>query len=305
MKSIRLHSYGDPDQLRYEDSPDPKPGPGELLVKVAAAGVNPVDFKLRQGVFKDWMPLTFPAVLGGDFAGTVVAVGPGVNPSRIGERTMGMVKSDGGGCYAELMIVDQAAAVPVPDGLDLLEAAALPITVLTGCQLAEEGVQIRDGERILVTGAAGGVGRAAVSAAAARGAKVVAGVRKLPVTSIAGASATLLLSDQAALKAAGPFDAVADTVGGQSAEALFAHLKAGGRFASVVFPQPVAPAGTDRTVIPVIVKPDNARLRRFANDMVAGRAKLPAVERYPLRRAADAHRRLEAGGVDGKVVLVP
>lgn len=304
MKCASLHDYGNAEQFRIEDVEAPQPAPGQVLVKVAGAAVNPVDSKLRQGFLKDWMPLNFPSVLGGDFSGTIIAVGQGVSESRIGERVMGMVNADGGGAYAEQMVVEAAQAVPVPESVDLVDAAALPMGVMTGYQLIEEGLDVQIGEVVLVTGAGGSVGRAAVYAAAERGAKVIAGVRSKPLTPVAGATATVDLSDDAAVAAAGPFDCVADTSGGASAEAMFVHLRPGGRFASVVFPQPMAPDGAGE-VIAVIVNQDASRLSRFASALASGKAELPAPERFPLANVADAHRRLDAGGAGRKLVLTP
>ncbi|MBX3260527.1 MAG: NADP-dependent oxidoreductase [Labilithrix sp.] len=193
------HGDGGTEQLRIEEIDPPRPGPGELLIDVAAAAVTPADIKFRSGVFKDMMPLSLPFVLGADFAGTVRAVGEGVHGSRVGEKVMGMVSVLRGGAYAEQMVVGAGEAAPVPDGLDLADAAALPMGVLTGDDLIERGLNVRAGERVMVTGAAGSVGRAAVYSAAERGAQVLAVVRSKPQPPISGASTPLVLQERGAL----------------------------------------------------------------------------------------------------------
>lgn len=214
------HGDGGTEQLRIEEIDPPRPGPGELLIDVAAAAVTPADIKFRS--------------LGADFAGTVRAVGEGVHGSRVGEKVMGMVSVLRGGAYAEQMVVGAGEAAPVPDGLDLADAAALPMGVLTGDDLIERGLNVRAGERVMVTGAAGSVGRAAVYSAAERGAQVLAVVRSKPQPPISGASTTLVLQERGALVEAGPVDCVADTVGGDAAEAALGQFKPGGRLATVV-----------------------------------------------------------------------
>lgn len=306
MKCVRLHEYGGAEQLRVEQMAAPHPGEGEVLVEVAGAGVNPVDTKVRSGILKDLLPLTFPCVLGADFAGTIVAVGPGVDQSRIGERVMGMVDVLRGGAYAERMTADSERAVPVPDGLDLMDAAALPMGVMTGYDLIELGLDVQSGEKVVVTGAAGSVGRAAVFAAAERGAQVIALVRSTPDTPISGASAVIELGDKAAIAQAAPFDCVADTVGGDLAAELCGYLRAGGRFSTVVGAlAPLQPSNGAYSVSAVVVSPRAEPLARFAKAMVSGKAELPTARQMPLEDAAQAHELLAGGGVGRKLVLVP
>ncbi len=173
MKAVQLHAYGGVDQLFYEDVPEPKPGNGELLVKVAATSVNPIDWKLRRGDMKAATPLHLPAILGYDVAGTVVSLGPGAQGFQPGERVMGLVDH----AYAEFLVAKSEALTRIPDGLDTEDAAALPLVTLTGTQLIEKGVQPKAGQTVLVTGAMGNVGRTAVYVAKKHGMKVIAGVK--------------------------------------------------------------------------------------------------------------------------------
>lgn len=304
MSAVLLHQYGGPEQLVCEQVPEPLPGPGEILVDVAAVGVNPVDAKARRGILSLFMPLRFPARLGGDLAGVVSAVGEGVTAFKIGDRVMGMINPFADGAYAEKVAAPAAAFAHVPENLDLRLAAALPTGVLTGLQLIEDALKPAAGARILVTGAAGSVGRAAVYAAHAAGAQVIAGVRRgakptdLPVT------ATVDLDDARAVAAAGPFDGIADTVGGRVAERLCEHLRPGGVLASVAAPAPV-PEDSSIPVVPVWVSFNAARLERFAQSVARGEYVVPIAQSLPLDQAARAHALLDAGGVGGKLLLIP
>jgi len=155
MKAVVLHEYGGPEKLKVEDVPDPVAGPGEVLVRVAASSVNPIDFKLRGGSYREYFPLQLPAILGRDISGTVRAIGSGVTGFAPGDRVMAL----GDKAYAELAVVKAEDLAHVPEGLDLVEAAALPLVTLTGEQLISRGVNIQRGQTVLVTGAIGGVGR--------------------------------------------------------------------------------------------------------------------------------------------------
>src|SRR3954452_20214507 len=166
-----MHGYGGINQLRYEDVPDPKPGPDEVLVKVFATSVNPVDWKIRRGDLKDIMPLRFPIILGRDVAGAIIETGTNVTTLKPGQRVMGLVNHS----YAELLTAPSNELTPIPEGLDEKQAAALPLVTTTGAQLIER-IGPGPDDTILVTGAFGNVGRSAVYAARQRGARVIAGV---------------------------------------------------------------------------------------------------------------------------------
>ncbi len=173
MKAVVVHQYGGPEVLKFEDYPDPVPGPGEVLVRVAATSVNPIDYKRRAGLTKDIYPLHFPGLIGVDMAGTVVKIGPGVEGFSVGDRVFAMADNT----YAELCAVKAAMLAKVPQGLDLIQAAALPLVTTTGNQLLA-ATGIKAGQTVLVVGAGGNVGRSAVFTAKQRGATVIAGVLK-------------------------------------------------------------------------------------------------------------------------------
>ncbi len=212
MKAVVLTGYGDIDKLEVRELPEPKVAPGELKVRMVGAGVNPVDWKMRSGALQAMMPLALPAVLGRDVSGEVVEVGWGVTHFSVGSRVMGLVM----GAYAEFVVAPSDAWADVPAKMDLADAAALPLVLLTGAQLVEESIRPREGDQILVTGALGSVGRVAVFAAKARGAIVWAGVHgaQRAEASELGAHGVVALDDDADLATLPPLDSIADTLGG-------------------------------------------------------------------------------------------
>src|SRR5271156_1577908 len=152
MKAIVVHQYGGPEVLKFEDYPDPVPVPGEVLVRVAATSVNPIDCKRRAGLTKDFYPLKFPGLIGVDVSGTVVKLGPGVEDFSVGDQVFAMADNT----YAELCVVKAAVLAKIPKGLDLIEAAALPLVTVTGNQLVS-ATAIKAGQTVMVLGAVGNV----------------------------------------------------------------------------------------------------------------------------------------------------
>jgi len=301
MKAVVLHEYGGPSKLKYEDVADPVAGNGEVLVRLASTSINPVDYKLRSGAYKEFMPLTFPAILGHDVSGLVRSVGPGVTRFTPGDKVMALASKT----YAELAVVKAAELAHVPDGLDLVEAAALPLVTLTGTQLIIRGTGIRAAQTVLVSGALGSVGRSAVHAAKQAGATVIAGVRKRQVEEARslGADQIVALDDTAAMEKLGFLDAVADTVGGTTAQALIGTVKPGGVFASVLGPPANAKLNPTVRVVPVQVAGDAAMLRALAEDVAAKRLVIPIDRIIPLADAGEGQAAAEKGGI-GKVLLL-
>ncbi len=300
MKAIVLKGYGGVDQLEQRDIAEPKPGPGELRVRVAAASVNPIDWKLRSGDAKAMMPLEFPAVLGRDVAGEVVEVGPGVTALKPGDKVLGLVQRG----YAEQVVAKADAFARVPPGLDLRDAAALPLVLLTGAQLIEEAARLKRGDTVLVTGALGGVGRTAVYVAKQLGARVIAGVRAKQKAEAAGLGAdqVVAIDDDAEIAKLPQLDAIADTVGHETIAKLLPRLKLGGTLGSVLGEPPAAKAKSI-TVRAFMAHPDASRLGELAAAVARGELKIPIVKRLPLAQAAEAQRFAERGGSGGKVLL--
>jgi NADPH:quinone reductase-like Zn-dependent oxidoreductase len=224
MKAVVVHQYGGPEVLKFEEYPDPVAGPGEVLVRVAAAGVNPIDCERRAGLTKDFYPMQFPGLIGIDMSGTVVNVGPEVITFTAGNRVFAMVDNT----YAELCVVKADVLADIPEGVDLIEAAALPLVTVTGNQLLS-ATGIKSGQTVMVVGAVGNVGRSAVFTAKDRGAIVIAGVlkRQMDEGKAIGADQVVATDDDTAIANLAPLDAVSDTVGRKTAEALIAKVKQG------------------------------------------------------------------------------
>lgn len=306
MKAALLTGYGEPDLFKYDDTPKPTPGPGEVRLRVAGAAVNPVDIKARRGLLQEFATLEFPVRLGGDVSGVVEAVGSGVTRLKAGDRVTGMINPFANGAYGEFAVAHEAGLVIVPPELDLADAAALPTGVLTGIQLVEVGIRPRVGDRVLVTGAGGSTGRAAIFALLDAGAVPIAGVRASSLAAVADLPVEVVdLADAAALSALGQVDAVADTAGGEVARRMFAVLKPDGVFASIAVPGIEPPEDATQRVCSVYVRPDPERLSRFILDMVKTGRVIPIARRFPLNEVAAAHRLMEAGGVGGKIILTP
>ncbi len=300
MRAIVLPEYGPPSALQLQTLPDPKPGPNELLVRVAGASLNPVDWKQRSGAIRERMPLALPAVLGRDAAGTVAAMGPGVSGFAVGDRVLGRVP---GGGYAELVAAPVDCWAPVPAKLELADAGALPLALLTGAQLAE-ATDARAGETILVTGATGSVGRAAVFAAQARGAKVLAGVRGKHRAEAArlGADAVVAIDDDGEIARLPALDGIADTVSGETIQKLLGKLKPGGKLGSVLG-EPAGARERGLAVKAFMTRSDPKRLGELAQAVADGKLAIPIARRFPLADAAAAHALAETH-VDGKILLL-
>ena len=301
MKAVVVHQYGGPEVLKFEEYPDPVPGPGEVLVRVAATSVNPIDYKRRAGQTKDFYPIQFPGLMGVDIAGTVAKIGPRVEGFSVGEQVFAIAADT----YAELCVVKAVSLAKVPKGLDLIQAAALPLVTTTGNELISEGTGIKPGQTVLVAGAAGGVGRSAVFTAKQRGAIVIAGVlkRQIEEARTIGADQVVATDDDNAIANLSLLDAVADAVGGKTAEKLIAKVKPGGVFASVLGAPQNAEAYPSVKVVPVFVKPDTKTLQFMAEAVRDGKLVIPISRKLPLSDAAAGQAAAEKGGI-GKVLLV-
>ena len=302
MKAVLLHNYGGPENLRLEDGvPEPQISGDTVLIAAAAASVNPIDWKVRSGARQKDFPLSLPAILGRDVSGIVRAIGPNVRHFKPGDRVLALSTQT----YAELVAVSDTELTHLPDGVDLIDAAAIPLIALTGEQLVRLATKAQKGQTVIVTGALGGVGRAATHAAKKLGAQVIAGVRKSQLAEAAslGTAGVVALDDEEAVARLGPVDAVADTVGGEVAARLMARVKPGGTFGfTSVLPEGTQALYPSVTVTRVFAKPDPSKVREFADDLRDGKFILPIGRRLPLADAAEAHVLGERGNA-GKIIL--
>jgi NADPH:quinone reductase-like Zn-dependent oxidoreductase len=303
MRAVVLREYGGPEVLKFEDNvPEPQISGDTVLIAAAAASVNPIDWKVRSGMRQQDVPLSFPAILGRDVSGVVRAVGTNVKHFKPGDRVLALSKST----YAELVAVGDSDVTHLPDGVDLADAAAIPLVSLTGDQLVRLATNVQKAQLVLITGALGGVGRAAVHTAKKIGAQVIAGVRgkELDNARSLGASGVLAIDDDEAIRNFGLVDAIADTVGGAVAAKLMAKVKQGGSFgyASAV-PQDAAAQHSTVKITRVSARPDPSKVREFADDVRDGKFVLPIGRRMPLGDAAQAHVLGEKGGI-GKILLI-
>jgi NADPH:quinone reductase-like Zn-dependent oxidoreductase len=305
MKAVVLHEYGGPEKLKFEDNvPEPQISGDTVLIAAAATSVNPIDWKVRSGIRQKDFPLSFPAILGRDVSGIVRAVGTNVKHFKPGDRVLALSNAT----YAELVAVDDSDVTHLPDGVDLRDAAALPLIALTGDQLVRLAAQVKKGQTVLITGALGSVGRAAVHSAKKLGAQVIAGVRKkqLETAGSLGTAGVVAIDDDNAIAKLPLVDVVADTVGGGVAAKLIARVKPGGTFgyASVLSEGTQAVNPTVK-ITRVYAKPDPSKVREFADDVRVGNFILPIGRRLPLRDAAEAHVLGQAGGVGKIILLIP
>jgi NADPH:quinone reductase-like Zn-dependent oxidoreductase len=303
MKAVVLHEYGGPEKLKFEDNvSEPQIGGSTVLIAASAASVNPIDWKVRSGARQKDFPLSFPAILGRDVSGVVQAVGANVKHFKTGDRVLALSNAT----YAELVAVDDSDLTHLPDGVDLADAAAIPLISLTGDQLVRLATNVKKGQIVLVTGALGSVGRAAVHTAKKIGAQVIAGVRgkELDVARSLGVSDVLAIDDDEAIARFRLVDAIADTVGGEVAAKLMAKVKQHGSFGYVsVLPENASAQNPTVKITRVLAQPDPSKVREFADDVRDGKFILPIGRRMPLRDAAKAHALGEKGGI-GKILLL-
>jgi NADPH:quinone reductase-like Zn-dependent oxidoreductase len=303
MKAVVLHEYGGPEKLKFEDNvSEPQTSGSSVLIAAAAAGVNPIDWKIRSGARQKDFPLQFPAILGRDVSGIVRAVGANVKHFKPGDRVLALTNAT----YAELVALDDSGVTHLPEGVDLVDAAAIPLIALTGDQLVRLATKVQKGQVVLVTGALGSVGRAAVHSAKKIGATVIAGVRKKDLDAVRslGVADVLAIDDDEAIEKFRLVDAIADTVGGEVAAKLIAKIKQGGSFGyTSVLPEGAEAQNPTVKITRVLAEADPSKVREFADDLRDGKFVLPIGCRMPLRDAANAHVLGEKGGF-GKILLL-
>lgn len=312
MRAITYRTYGGPENLTLVDIPRPTPGPAQILVRVLASSVNPVDWKRASGVYRLIMPVSFPCVPGFDVAGEVAEVGPGVSEFAVGARVHARIGDPRGGASAEFAVVGVDVTAPIPAGMDPGEAAGLPLAGMTALQ----GLRDRAGlsltgarERVLVVGASGGVGHLAVQIARASGATVV-GVcsgRNAELVASLGAHEVIDYTMPDPYRGQAPFDIVLDCVAGRPSPWL-PLLGAGGRYASCVpdgttFLRSALNIVTSKKVRVVMLKSRAADLRSLDRLVEEGKLRVVVDRRFKLEELAQAWERSIGGRTAGKIVI--
>ncbi|MEV0311130.1 NADP-dependent oxidoreductase [Nonomuraea fuscirosea] len=306
MLALRQTTLGGPDVLRLTKRPRPAPGPGQILVAVHAAGVNPTDFKHRAlSIFLPPPPLT----LGWDVSGTVVETGPGVTLFQPCDEVFGMLPyPSGAGSHAEYVTGPARAFVAKPTEIDHIQAAALPLAALTAWQALVDTARLRAGQRVLIHAAAGGVGHLAVQIAKERGAHVT-GTASSPKHAFLrelGADACIDHRTEDFTDAEERYDVVLDTLGGQTATRSVGVLRPGGILISLVPGADDTPAAAEKAQVraaTLIVEHDQAGMRAIADLAARGRLRPHISATFPLAEGAQAHRLGETGRTTGKLVL--
>jgi NADPH:quinone reductase-like Zn-dependent oxidoreductase len=301
MKAVVLTAYGDVDKLEVRELPDPHATPDGIVVRMAGASINPVDWKMRSGAAKERFPVEFPGILGRDVSGVVVEVGKDVTAFSVGDRVLGFVTK----AYAELVAAPAEHWAKIPMGLDVVDAGALPLVLLTGAQLIEDAARPAEGSVLLVTGALGSVGRVAVFAGKSRGTRVWAGVRASQRAEAAklGADGVVALDDDADIARLPTLDAIADTVGGDTIKKLYGKLKAGGALGSVLG-EPAGAKERGFVVRAFMTRPDSAMLAKYAAAVAERKLVIPIARKMPLAEAGEAQTFAEKTRPGGKVVLL-
>jgi NADPH:quinone reductase-like Zn-dependent oxidoreductase len=306
MKAVRIHKYGGPEVLQYEEAPRPKPAAGEVLIRVHAAGVNPIDWHVREGHVKDVFPHSFPFVPGWDASGVVEEVGAGVTRFKPANEVYSVPDPLRDGAYAEYIAVRESEVALKPKSLHHVHAAAVPLAALTAWQTLCDTAKLEPGQRILVHAAAGGVGHFAVQLAKWKGAHVIAtaSAKNHELLRELGADETIDYTSQRFEEVARNVDVVLDPIGGDTQERSWQVLKKGGALLSIVQP-PSAEKAKELGVRAAFVAshPNGAQLAKIAELIDSGDLK-PIVNRIlPLPEARRAHELSQSGHTHGKIVL--
>ena len=308
MKAVRMHSYGGPEVLHFEDAPRPTPGSGELLIRVHAASVNAIDWKIRAGYLKDVFPVPLPFIPGWDVSGVVEAVGSCVTKFNKGDEVYARpdVARSGQGTYAEYVAVNETEAAVKPRSVDHVHAAAIPVVGLTAWQALFDKAGLSKGQKILIHGAAGGVGSFAVQLAKWKGAHVIgtASGRNQAFLRESGVDEPIDYEINRFEELVHDVDVVLDTLGGDTQNRSWKVLKKGGILVSIV-----APPSADEVVRHGVrsaffsAHPSSSQLSKIGQLVDAGKLK-PVVETVlPLSDARRAHELNETGHARGKIVL--
>jgi NADPH:quinone reductase-like Zn-dependent oxidoreductase len=331
MRAYVLKHYGGPEGSRLTDVPKPTTRPGEILVGVRAAGLNPVDFKFRQGKLRAIQRPTLPFVLGNELAGEVVAVGSGVKRFRVGERVFARLAKERAGAFAEYACVDENHAAQIPGNLDFAAAAAVPLAGLTALQALRDELGVKPGQKVFISGGAGGVGTFAIQIAKWLGAHVTttASKRGEALVRSLGCDEVIDYTAEDISNAGDGFDAGFDLIGGTTLERMFEIMKPGTKIVSIAaLPEPqtaIKDLAGRRALSAVFwiisygirsrarragisyrflfMHPSGRELAELAKLIEQGQLKVIVDKTYPFAKISEALAYVESGRAKGKVVV--
>jgi NADPH:quinone reductase-like Zn-dependent oxidoreductase len=330
MQACYIERYGGPGVVRIGVLPAPTPGPGELVFRMEAASVNPVDFKTRKGMLRALQSYRMPAILGNDAAGVVTALGPGLAGFRVGDRVAARLDKARMGGFAEFVLAREQDLARIPEGVSCAQAAAVALAGLTAWQCLDEVLRVGAGERVLIHAGSGGVGHLAIQLAKRLGAHVTttASASSHDWLHRIGADHCVDYRHADFTRECVPFDAVLDTIGGDILLRSIAHTRRGGRAVSIGdLPTPeVAGEFGKPWLAPVFwllsrrpraaaraqgvayrywfMREDGAQLAMLLDKLARGELQLRIEQEFPLTQAPEALRLSEAGQVRGKLVIV-
>jgi NADPH:quinone reductase-like Zn-dependent oxidoreductase len=306
MKAIVVHEYGGPEVLKYEDVPRPEPKEDQILVRVIAAGVNPVDAMIRSGMFAKYEKDVFPIIPGADIAGVVEKVGSKITRSKTGDPVFGYVSLKGGGGYAEYALATEGDTAAKPKSLTYVEAAAVPIVALTAWQALIDTAKLNAGQTVLIHGGSGGVGSFAIQIAKARGAKVIAtaSTANQDLLKELGADVAIDYTKQKFEDIAKDVDVVLDSIGRDTLARSYGVVKKGGFIVSIVA-QPDRAELDKRGIRSAVlsVEPNANELAEIGKLIDQKKIKVIVSQTFPLSEAAKAQEQVATGHTRGKIVL--
>jgi NADPH:quinone reductase-like Zn-dependent oxidoreductase len=306
MKAIRIHEYGPPEVLRYEDAPRSELGDGDVLVRVHAGAINPVDWKIRAGYVRDWLKYKLPLIPGWDFSGVIEETGPEAGPWKRGDEVYARPDIARDGAYAEYIAVRASEIAAKPKSLDHVHSAAIPLAGLTAWQALFDAAGLSAGQKVLIHAAAGGVGHFAVQFAKWKGAFVAgtASARNHDFLRSLGVDQIIDYTSTRFEDVVRDFDVVLDTMAGETRDRSWGVLKKGGILVTVLG-QPSQEDANAHGVrgAGIFVQPNPAQLAEIAGLADTGKVKVCVDGVFPLAEAARAHVLGETNRTRGKIVL--
>jgi NADPH:quinone reductase-like Zn-dependent oxidoreductase len=311
MKAMVIQSFGEIDELQQMEIDKPDPAPGEVQIQLAYAGVNPVDWKICNGIFRGQMPHEFPVTLGWDGAGVVSAVGKGVTNLKVGDEVFAYFRKEKihDGTYCEYATYPAEHVVKKPKNLTLAEASVIPLSTLTAWQALFDFAHLKEGQTLLIHGGAGGVGSIAIQLARWKGAKIftTASARNHDYVKQLGADVAIDYGTESweeRIRAEGKADVIFDCVGGSVLRSCYELVKEGGALVSIVAPPDEKRAkGLKIRSGFVFVSPNGDQLTQIASLVEQKKLVVPHLEELPLSQAREALERSKEGHVRGKIAL--